>query len=165
MTQPQTAPSSEGFPQCDDLALNRLEDQLQWYERKSSSSRKWYTRLKTLTIINASLIPILTGFSNGNISRLVTSSLAGLVAVIEGLQQLHQFHSNWISYRATCEALKHEKYLYLACAGHYAGVPNSRALLVERVEALVSQEQGQWSSTQGQWSSTQGPASSQSTPP
>ena len=148
MTQPQIAPIPEGPTQSGDFALTRLEDQLQWYERKSSSCRKWYTRLKTLTIVNASLIPILTGFSNGNISRLVTSGLAGLVAVIEGLQQLHQFHANWITYRATCEALKHEKYLYLAAAGRYTGVPNSRALLVERIEAIVSQEQGQWSSNQ-----------------
>ena len=131
-----------------DFALERLDDQLQWYERKSSSCQKWYTRLKTLTIVNASLIPILTGFMTGNFSRIITSGLAGLVAVIEGLQQLHQFHSNWITYRSTCEALKHEKYLYLASAGHYAGVANARGLLVERVEALVSQEQSQWSSSQ-----------------
>jgi uncharacterized protein DUF4231 len=148
MTSVQITPIPEEPAQTNDLALDRLEDQLQWYERKSGTCQKWYTRLKTLTIVSASLIPILTGFSNGTFTRLLTSALAGLVAVIEGLQQLHQFHSNWISYRSTCEALKHEKYLYLASAGHYAGVANSRALLVERVESLVSQEQGQWSSNQ-----------------
>ena len=40
------------------------------------------------------------------------------IVIIEGLQQLCQFHANWTSYR-TCEALRHEKYLFLARSGPY----------------------------------------------
>jgi len=66
------------------------------------------------------------------------------------LQQLNQYHTNWMSYRATCEALKHEKFLYAALAGPYAGSANALALLAERVESLVSQEHAKWYSTQEQ---------------
>jgi hypothetical protein len=47
-------------------------------------------------------------------------------------------------YRSTAEALKHEKYLYLAEAAHYAAAENPLTLLAERLEGLVSQEHAKW---------------------
>ncbi len=70
--------------------------------------------------------------------------LGALVAIMEGLQHVHQFQYNWISYRSTCESLKHEKYLYLAKAGPYAAAANADRLLAERVESLISQEHSKW---------------------
>ena len=46
-------------------------------------------------------------------------------------------------YRSTAEALKHERYLYLAAAGPYGGDDRVR-VLAERVEGLVSQEHAKW---------------------
>jgi uncharacterized protein DUF4231 len=68
--------------------------------------------------------------------------------VCEGLQQLNQYQANWISYRSTSEALKHEKFLFLATAGPYAVALDPRVLLAERVESLVSQEHAKWASGQ-----------------
>jgi hypothetical protein len=70
------------------------------------------------------------------------------IAILEGLQQLHQYHANWIGYRATCEALRHEKFLFLAKAGPYTAASDPRALLAERVESLVSQENTKWTAAQ-----------------
>lgn len=128
-----------------DPVMARLEDQIRWYDRKSRMFQKWFKVLKTVTIFMASLIPVLAGFLNSRYANLVASSLGGAVAIIEGVQQLNQFHANWIVYRATCEALKHEKYLYLATAGPYATAANCRLVLAERVELLFSQEQAKWS--------------------
>jgi len=74
--------------------------------------------------------------------------LGAAIAIIEGIQQVNQYQSNWISYRSTCEALRHEKYLYLGKAGPYAGAADAHALLAERVESLVSQGHAKWASTQ-----------------
>ena len=63
-------------------------------------------------------------------------------------QQLNQYQQNWITYRSTCEALKHEKYLYMAKAGPYAAASDSHALLAERIESLISQEHAKWVSAQ-----------------
>src|SRR3712207_9488676 len=52
----------------------------------------------------------------------------------------------WVLYRSTAEALKHEKFLFLSCAGPYATADRLR-VLAERVEGLVSQEHAKW--TQG----------------
>ena len=73
-----------------------------------------------------------------------------MIALIEGLQQLNQYHENWISYRSTAEALKHEKFLFLSKAGPYASADNPMALLAERIESLVSQEHAKWASSQEQ---------------
>ena len=69
--------------------------------------------------------------------------LGAVVVVLEGIQHLNQYQSNWISYRATAEALKHEKYLFLARAGPYTG-PQAEPLLAERIESLISQEHSKW---------------------
>jgi hypothetical protein len=73
-----------------------------------------------------------------------------LITIFEGTLQLNQFHENWIEYRSTCEALRHEKYMFLAEAGPYANAEKIRALLAERVESLVSQEHSKWASVQQQ---------------
>ena len=51
----------------------------------------------------------------------IPAALGALIVVLEGVQQLNQYQQNWSAYRSTCEALKHEKYLFLAHAGPYAG--------------------------------------------
>jgi hypothetical protein len=65
---------------------------------------------------------------------------------VEAVQQLNQYQTNWILYRSTCEALKHEKYLYLSTAGPYSTASDRKVLLAERVEGLVSQEHAKWTS-------------------
>jgi hypothetical protein len=77
----------------------------------------------------------------------ILAALGSAVVVLEGVLQLNQYQQNWISYRATCEALRHEKYLFLAGAGPYAVTANGRALLAERIEGLISQEHAKWVST------------------
>uniref|UniRef100_UPI0024572C7C DUF4231 domain-containing protein n=1 Tax=Nocardia cyriacigeorgica TaxID=135487 RepID=UPI0024572C7C len=69
------------------------------------------------------------------------AAFPGVVA--EGAQQLFQWHTNWMLYRSTAEALKHEKFLYLASTGPYAG-PDARAVLAARVESLVSDTNTTW---------------------
>lgn len=78
----------------------------------------------------------------------VLGAMGAAIAVIESVQQLYPFHGDWISYRSTCEALKHEKYLYLAKAGPHVAAADVHALLAERVELLVSQENAKWASAQ-----------------
>src|SRR5947209_19719923 len=88
--------------------MERADDQIQWYDNKSYACRKWYKSLKTMTIVNASLIPVIAGSTHGKASNIIAGILGGLVAIIEGVQQLNQFHANWISYRSISEPLKHE---------------------------------------------------------
>jgi hypothetical protein len=126
--------------QVDDT-LKRLTEQLEWYSGKSKTSQNWFKFLKILEIIAAALIPFFAGM---NISSVATGSLGVIVVVLESLQSLFQFQTNWISYRSTAEALKREKHLWQVKAGDYINSKNPDALLAERIEFLVSSETSKW---------------------
>ena len=125
----------------------RLEEQIKWYSRGSRRNKRWYLRIKVVQIVSAAIIPVLAATS---LPTWVAGGLGALIVVLESIQQLFQFHSNWTHYRSTSEALKHEKYLYLAHAGAYASAAHPDALLAERIENRVSQEHASWAAEQNQ---------------
>jgi Protein of unknown function (DUF4231) len=136
----------------DDATMKRLDGQICWYDRKSGTNQRCYKVFKVVVLIVAALIPLLSGVQVPvlwvPVSAWVLGAMGAAIAVIESVQQLYQFHGNWISYRSTCEALRHEKYLYLAKAGPYVTAVDAHAVLAERVESLVSQENAKWASAQ-----------------
>jgi hypothetical protein len=125
----------------------RLEEQIAWYSRGARRNKRHYMRIKVVQIVSAAAIPVLAAT---DLPTWVAGGLGALIVVLESVQQLFQFHSNWTHYRSTSEALKHEKYLFLAHAGSYAAAPNPEALLAERIEGRVSQEHATWASEQQQ---------------
>ena len=138
---PAARPANGGDP-----AWERLEDQVGWYDQKSSSSQRAYKRTKTVQLILGSAVPVLALM---DAPPVVTALVAAVVVVLEGVQQLNQWQSNWVLYRSTAEALKHERFLYLSSAGPYRGEDRS-AVLAERVEGLVSQEHAKWTDARQQ---------------
>jgi hypothetical protein len=132
-----------------DPIMERLEDQIAWYDRKSRVNQRVYKRIKIVEILAAAIIPFLAVLKLP-IGAIVTGGLGVLITVLEGMLHLNQYQQNWIAYRSTCESLKHEKYTYLGKASPYANVPDPHALLAERIESLVSQEHAKWASVQQQ---------------
>jgi Protein of unknown function (DUF4231) len=98
-----------------------------------------------ITIVSAALIPVLITAKLPYTSA-VAGGLGVLIAILEGIQQMNRYQTNWTSYRAAAEALTREKFLYLGKANPYLGAPNPQAMLAGRVEALVSQENTLWAS-------------------
>jgi len=135
--------------------MERLEDQIAWYDRKSLRNQRTFKRIKMVEILAAAFIPFLAAFQGGNQVLWVTSALGVLITILEAVLHLNQYQQNWISYRSTCESLKHEKYVYLGKASPYSSAPDPHALLAERVESLVSQEHAKWASAQQQDSKRQ----------
>ena len=134
-------------PSGSDPIAERLEDQIAWYDRKSLQNQKRFKLIKFVVIVSAALIPFLAAFADASKGRWfpwVTGGLGVLITVLEGILQLNQSQQTWVSYRSTCEALKHEKYVYLGKASPYAQAADPHALLAERVESLVSQENAKW---------------------
>src|SRR6516162_5173952 len=134
--------------------LERLEDAIGWYNRESQGAQKRYKILKVAQVVVAGLIPLGSAFPIPEAQfKWLTAVLGLLVLIIEAVQQLNQDQQNWIAYRSTCEALKHEKYLYLAAAGPYGNAEDRKkrtALLADRIEGLISQEHAKWVSAQEQ---------------
>jgi len=126
-----------------DPTWERLEDQFSWYDRKSIESQRCYKWLKLLEIAVAASLPVVAAVHS---PVWVTGGLGALIVVLEGVQHLYQFQEHWITYRSTAEALKHERYLYLAQAGPYVG-DDRHTQLAERLEGLISQEHAKWTAS------------------
>ena len=123
----------------------RLEEQIQWYDRKSAQNQFWYKRLKLAQVLLAVSIPAMSLLPAAYAKW--ASSLAGItIALLEAIQQLNQHSTLWITYRSTAERLKHEKYLFLSAAGPYRAQtePDRLVQLAERVEEHVSSEHANW---------------------
>ena len=121
--------------------IHRLEKQIDWYDSKCKINQRWSQGLKIIEIIIAAFIPFLAGT---NAPAILTGTAGVLIVILEGVQQLFQFQHNWITYRSTCENLKHEKYLWLAKAGPYLNIKAADAVLADRVESLISKEHSKW---------------------
>lgn len=129
-----------------DPIMERLEDQISWYDRKASLNQHFHRNIKTTEIVAAALIPFVGAIDFPRVVW-VTGALGVLITILEGLLHLNQYEQNWISYRSTCESLRHEKFCFLAGGAHYAGLANPRTLLAERIESIVAQEHSNWAST------------------
>lgn len=124
----------------------RLEAQIEWYDRKSGSNQRSYKLGRLFVLAASASIPMLAL----NEYSTVVAALGTLIALAEGGQHLYQWQHNWITYRSTCEALRHEKYCYIERADPYDTDDDraARKLLVERVESLISTEHSKWIASQ-----------------
>ena len=129
--------------EAEDPTWDRLENQIDWYSRKSRENQRFYKWLKLLEIAVAASLPVVAAVHS---PVWVTGGLAAVIVVLEGAQHLYQFQEHWITYRSTAEALKHERYLYLAHAAQYAG-EDRHSQLAERLEGLISQEHARWTAS------------------
>lgn len=134
-------PEPAGQDARTDPVITRLEDQIGWYSRAATRNRRGHWSLRIASLTMAAAIPLTVLFEQPNTLAAVLG--AGIV-IAEGAHELLRLQQNWTSFRATAEALKHEKYLFLAGAGPYRGEADPRPMLAERVEALISSETAGW---------------------
>ena len=131
----------------DQYISQRLEDQINWYDKKSQSAQKNYKRIRLVEFICAATIPFLAGMMADDSSylKVIVGALGVVVAVITAVQGLYQWNEDWIQYRTTCESLKKEKFLFLTKSEPYdSDEKDNLNLLVQRVETLVSKENTNW---------------------
>jgi Protein of unknown function (DUF4231) len=132
---------------ADDPTMERVDQQIEWYDGRSRRAQRLFKTLKAVQIVAAASIPVLTSVGA---PVWIAGANGALIVILEGIQQMNQYQQLWVSYRATAEALKHEKYLSLAGSRPYAGLDERRrrALFAERVESLISQEDSKWKGMQ-----------------
>lgn len=132
--------------EINDYIRTRVDDQINWYDKKSKKAQNWYKGIQIVEIISAAAIPIIVPYvASGNPASLAVAILGALIAVLESFCRLYKFHENWIQYRTTAELLKYHKYLYQTKSAPY----NDQAETVENVfvrniEAIISSENNTW---------------------
>jgi hypothetical protein len=93
----------------------RLQGQIDWYDRKASANQHAYKASKIAIIVCTVIIPIVAEYS-----PLAVGTAAGVILLLEGLQQVNKWQENWILYRSTCEGLRNEQHHYNEKSGSYA---------------------------------------------
>jgi hypothetical protein len=122
---------------------SRVDEEIAWYDHKSGANQRGFKSMRLVEILAAAAIPILSTYSYSSV-RLTVAILGGAIAVIAAIMGLYQFQENWTNFRATCEALRHEKYLFMTHTEPYH-IDDSFPLFVQRIESLISSEQSTWS--------------------
>jgi hypothetical protein len=136
----------ENMMTTEEYFAQRVDEQINWFDKKSSTNKKMFMFLRATEIVLALLVPFLAGYVH-DIQGLVTffiGILSIIVAAIASILTLYKFQENWIEYRMMAEALKYEKFLFLAKAGPYKDEV-SFANFVERIENILSKENAKWS--------------------
>ena len=126
----------------------RLDPQIEYYDKSSSQFKRRYFGLSVLNIIVLTLIPIISlGLDNFPGAKCIVALLGAVAAGITSILSLTKFKENWLEYRYTCEALKAEREKHEYQAGEYKGLKfnEADALLVERCEAIMTAEHSTWS--------------------
>ena len=114
---------------------SRVDDQIEWYDKKSVKCQRWYKFLQAIEIIIAASIPVLSGYT----------SQCFTITIIESLTKLYKHHENWIEYRTTCELLRYQKYLYITKSAPYNDEPESiDNIFVRNIENIISSENNKW---------------------
>lgn len=127
----------------DEYLTQRVQDQIDWYDKKSVWNQRCFKRLRIVEIIAAAMIPLLTAFTEPIITKYIVGILGVMITIIAGILALYQFQERWAEYRTTCESLIKEKYLFTTKAEPYTGA-DAFSLLVQRVETLISKENTNW---------------------
>jgi hypothetical protein len=120
---------------------SELSGAMDFYDRSARRSKVWYQTLRVLTMVLAASIPVVAVLDG---SAVITAVLGSAIVVIEGFQQLFQFHERWVGYRKTWNVLDQERRLYEAGAGPYHGVADTGKLLSERMTSIMSVENTDW---------------------
>jgi|WetSurMetagenome_2_1015567.scaffolds.fasta_scaffold80227_2 hypothetical protein len=122
----------------------RVDDQINWYDKKSKTNQKWFKRFKVIEIILSASLSLFAVVFHDDCIKYISVIIGLLLTIIAGFSSINKFQENWIQYRTTAEVLKQEKYLYLTRSGPY-NEQNSFQLFVERIENSISKETSIWS--------------------
>lgn len=130
----------------DKYIAERVDTQIDWYDKKSQECQRKYKRYQVIEIIIASLIPLLSGFATDyKIIAFIIGICGSVIAIIESITKLNKYHENWVEYRATCELLRYQKNLFITQSSPYnLSEETVENLFVKNIENIISSENNKW---------------------
>jgi len=126
----------------------RLEQYQGWYDKKSVLMKAKYLRMKALSVVCGSLVPVLINVPyhayvyGVSIVQVVVTLISLCVVITLSLESVFHYREQWKNYRSTEQLLGHEKFYFRTRVGRYHGLSEEDAFrtLVERVEDAVASE-------------------------
>ncbi|MGM5471295.1 DUF4231 domain-containing protein [Flavobacteriaceae bacterium LMO-SS05] len=140
----------------EDYISQRLDDQINWYEGKSSVCQKKHKLWQVIKITAALSITTLSLWSSVE-DEIVKFSLwffeinmpqiigiiAAFIVFIESFVKIYDYEKLWIQYRTASEKLKREKLLFETRTNPYH-TSDAFSILVQHCEAIMQNEVQGW---------------------
>lgn len=112
-----------------------------FYDDRANTSKRSYRALSIYLIAaSAVLTPLVALAPDQQCWRIAAAALSATLAVATGLLAHLKSHENWLSYRASWDALERERRLFETGCGPYRSTSDKGSLFVERVETLLAKE-------------------------
>ena len=135
---------------------DRLDDQINWYEKKSSFCQKKHKFWQVMKIVSALSIttislwapadlfksPVEGSTFSINLSHLI-GVIGAFIVFIESFVKIFDYEKLWIQYRSTAERLKREKLLFQTSSKPYH-TKEAFSLLVQQSESIMNNEVQGW---------------------
>ena len=123
----------------------RLEDQINWYSKKSAVNQKKHKFWQVVKILTALMITVLTIWIVNGVDWLkyLIGILGAFIVFIESFISIFNYKELWITYRLSSERLQREKLLFLTKTNPYNS-EESFDLLVRRCEGIMQEENKGW---------------------
>lgn len=131
--------------QTEQYIKERLDGQLEYFSAAASKAKSRYQWIKIAEILVAATIPFLSAMITAQslYLRIVVGVLGVFVTIFSGMLMLYKYQEDWVNFRATAEALKSEKYLFLSRSGPYKNAAG-RSNFVVRIESILGDENRKW---------------------
>ena len=131
---------------AENYLIERVDKQIEWYDKKSITCQKQYKRTQFIEIILAALIPFCAGYIDRfTWLSIVVATFGVCITILESTNKLYKFHENWLQYRSTCELLRYQKQLYITQSAPYNESEETKFnLFVRNIEQIISSENNQW---------------------
>jgi hypothetical protein len=123
-----------------DVLWQELVWRFSYYNGAATRHRIWYQVLKVITLLLGAAVTVLAA---RNSPAGVTAGLAAAGVAVEGISQLFQLHSQWISFRRVAELLRQHAFDYAARVAPYDG-PDRRDLLAKAIRTITANENATW---------------------
>ena len=129
----------------------RLDQQIKWYDQRSSKLKRRHRWLKIISISFSALVPVSIAFSEKWAELKYAAALFGAaVTVIEGISGLLKDKDTYLGYRSASEGLLQEKMKYESRSGedynNTVELENFKKL-VFRCELIMAGESSKWVNT------------------
>jgi hypothetical protein len=112
-----------------------------FYDRRAVIAKRWYRFLSVYLISVSAVLTVATGLSlSGVFWKFAIPIASASIGVAAALLSHYKCHENWLSYRATWDALERERRFFETGTEKYADVNNSGAVFVSQIEAIRSRE-------------------------
>jgi len=116
----------------DDKIENRIQNILLWTFKRAIAGKCWYYLLTIISILAASLIPVVTLMDLKSVTLIVTS-LSVINVFMVSICNMFMFRENWHRYRRFTENIKSECVKYICGYGEDYKDKNTKAEEVKKI--------------------------------